>query len=448
MAFKLACRLLLLVMVSAGAARPAAADVVLDARRYSITAGRYSVFQQFQLRLNEIVQSCRLGPSARVPDKELAKGQIGPGTRHAVVAAMKCPQLASVASSELARKGVITDALWRAVMQTDAVPDALERARAMVLSFEATDYNAAPEWNLCQDGIATGPDGALQCHNASDPCSYLTWGPRGATAGAGREIQLILRQLDREDPEQLRKLFGSEYAQLPRFYSLKAGGSPMCEGPVPLKVFLCAIWMTPKRKAIWDRALTRLGASSEARRIYEALYSAREFDGAKIADFVELWKELGLYTSEIDYAFFLDRATHQGGPPDADDETITAMRRCMQGQRGVVSRHGAARRCLARLQPHKTQLKYRLARDVAYYLDAYEEGALEQTEIHAWSRYVPLSAALNFGLRDDVRLEVPASQPLSELGIEASKDTGEELTEAEKALCPASVLTPRRTRRP
>lgn len=452
MALRFACRvlvlILLLVLAPGAVVATARADVVLDARRYSIKAGRYSPFQKFQVRLNEIIDSCGRNSKVRVPNGELAKGMIGANTRAALIEALKCPELASVSHSGPARDGVITDAVWRAVMKTDEVPGVFDRAKAMVLSFEATDYGAPPEWNLCQDGMVTAADGSLQCYNTSDPCSYLTWGPRGATAGAGREIQLVLGQLEREDPEQLRRLFGTEYQQLSRFFSLRAGNSSSCEGPVPLKVFMCAIWMTPKRKAIWDRALTRLGASPEARRVYELLYSAHEFDGAKIANFVLLWKELGLYTSEIDYAFFLDRATHQGGPPAADDETLGALRRCMQGERGAVSRHGSARRCLSRLQPHKTQLKYRLARDVAYYLDAYEEGALQEPEIKAWSGYMPLSAAYNFGLRDDVPVEVPLSRPLAELGIEAIKDTAEDVTEGEMRLCPASVLTPRRTRRP
>ncbi len=423
-------------------------DVVLDTRRYVVTAGRYSVFGEFQGRLQELLSRCRSDGTTTVSDAERKAGKIGAGTRAAIIEALACPELSSAAQSSLARQGVITDAVWRAVMQTDQVPTPFERAQAMVLSFEATDYAAAPEWNLCQDGVATSRTGGFECFNASDPCSYLTWGPRGATAGSGREIQLILRQLEREEPHLLQQLFGAEYPHLQRFYGLKTASRESCAGAVPMKVFLCAVWMAPERKAIWDQAFARLGENAKARSIYERLYSATEFDGAKLGDFSELWQALGLYSSEIDVAFFLDRATHLGGPPDRDDKTIGAMKRCMAEQRGALSRHGAARRCLARLQPHRMQLQYRLARDVAYYLDAYPEGGLSEREIQAWSGYVPISAGLNLGLRDDRRFAIAPSSTLSALGIETVAEQRDDVTAEERKACPASVLTPLRTRRP
>lgn len=423
-------------------------DVVLDSRRYMVMGGRYSVFGEFQDRLQDLLSKCRPDSKAKVPEAERAGGRIGRGTREAIAEALTCPELASAAASPLARQGVITDDVWRAVMKTGDVPSARERAKAMVLSFEATDYAGPPEWNLCQDGVATSRTGGFECFNSSDPCSYLTWGPRGATAGSGREIQLVLKQLAREEPELLQRLFGPEYAQLQRFYALRTTGRKGCTGAVPMKVFLCAVWMAPTRKATWDAAFARLGESARARDIYERLYSAAEFDGAKLRDFAELWQALGLYASEVDFAFFLDRATHLGGPPDKNDQTTSTMKRCMTEQRGALSRHGAARRCLGRLQPHRTQPQYRLARDVAYYLDAYPEGELSKREIEAWSQYVPISAVLNLGLRDDRRYPIEASSPLAALGIGTVAGERDDVTADERRVCPASVLNPSRARRP
>ena len=119
--------------------------------------------------------------------------------------------------------------------------------------------------------------------------------------------------------------------------------------------------------------------------------------------------------SEVDYAFFLDRATHLGGPPDATDETIQQLSSCIKNERGSVSLNGSGRRCLARMQRHETQQEYRTARDVAYYLDAYEEGALDEREVRAWARYVPLSAVHNFGLRDDKPISLTKAATLAAL---------------------------------
>jgi len=439
--------MLALMLLANAAAGAALADdggdaVLLDSRRYDVIAGRFSVFAEFQRRLQAALNECGKPEPAVVPQGKRPTGRIGAGTRLAIKRFMTCPAAVSIPNPSRAGEGVITEQLWRAVMGHQALPTVSDRAHAMILSFEATDFGDAPEWNLCQNGSRKGWLGGLTCYNETDPCSYLTWGPRGATAGAGREIQLILWKVEKQHPDLLKSAFGPEYPNLTRLFRLNAGAKDSCEGPVPLKIFLCAIWMNGARRAIWEKALAQLGEEPAVRKAYDALYALHEFDGAKLREFYDLWSAVGLVPSEVDYAFFLDRATHLGGPPPATDETVRALSRCMKQDSGTVSTNGSARRCLARMQKHETQQDDRLARDVAYYLDAYREGALDEREVQAWAKFVPISAIHNFGLRDDKPFAIAKVGALAALGLDIPDAVSAELTPQEIASCPASVLSP------
>jgi hypothetical protein len=207
---------------------------------------------------------------------------------------------------------------------------------------------------------------------------------------------------------------------------------------------MCALWIDPVRRQIWDDALVELGHSRMVRETYAKIYALDEFDGGKLLAFIALWKELGLTPSEVDYAFFLDRATHLGGPPVADQ--VGPLRACAREQTKSVFANAAARRCLAKLQPHDTQPEYRLGRDVAFYLDAYPEGALSEKEIAAWAGYVPLSAVHNFGLSETTPAQIPRAASLSSLGPDLPKPDSTHITKGERQACPASVLAPLRRR--
>jgi len=108
----------------------------------------------------------------------------------------------------------------------------------------------------------------------------------------------------------------------------------------------------------------------------------------------------------------------------------------------ALSKNGAARRCLAKVQPHDTQPDIRLARDVAFYLDSYPEGVLSRKEIKAWAEYVPLSAEYNFALSDANPVHLDPAPSLSSLGSDLPFPSTSDLTKAEKNACPHSVLFP------
>jgi len=447
---RLICNAAILLTLALGAAvQPAAADdpVVLNANRYDVLAGRYSVFARFQAGLQRLLDDCGKPVPPVVKRGADPSGRIGRETRQGILRALECDALKGVPADSAARQGVLTEAVWRAVMGGQPLPTIRDRAAALVLSFEGTDFGDPPEWNLCQDNKPSAPHQSNRrapgfvCYNGSDPCSLLTWGPRGATAGAGREIQFILWMTWKEDPSLVEKAFGPEAVHLQRFFRLRGEGDKSCYVATPLKRFLCAVWMDPARSRRWETALEQLGHEPRVREAYARLYALEEFDGDKLRAFFALWHRLGLTPNEVDYAFFLDRITHLGGPPRSDT-AIEAVKTCVGQEHRAISKNARVRRCIARLQPHTTQPELRLARDVAYYLDAYPAGALSEDEITTWGSYVPLSAIDTLGLSEAKPVTTGQALPLASLGPDVPLADSSHLTPEEARLCPPSVLTP------
>jgi hypothetical protein len=432
-----------------GGATASVDAIILNANRYDVFVGRYSAFARFQVELQRVLDQCGKPAPAVVPAGKRPRGKFGQETRQGISRALECEALQHVPENSAAREGILTESVWHAVMGDEPIPTARDRAHALVLSFEATDFAEPPEWNLCQDNMRSAPRQSNRwapdfvCYNASDPCAFLTWGPRGATAGLGREIQLILWMAWKENPALIEHAFAAEAGNLQRFFRLKGGGNEGCRSETPLKRFLCAIWMDPVRSRRWESALAELGQIPLVRNSYARLYAMQEFDGEKLRAFFELWHKLGLTPSEVDYAFFLDRITHLGGPlARGEVSAVEALTACMRQEPMAISVNGAARRCLARLQPHETQPEYRLGRDVAYYLEAYRDGALSENEIQAWASYVPLSAIHTFGLSDEKPADREEPASLSTLGPDLPLADRSDLALIDLSHCPATVISP------
>ena len=152
---RLALTLGVIGVLTSHTAAPAAARtdaVILNPARYEILAGRYSPFAAFQTNLQRVLDQCGKGTPSVMPTGEDAAGRLGAATRYGIQRALDCPALRDVPADSPARNGIITDTVWHAVMGEAPAPSAEDRAHAMVLSFEATDFGDAPEWNLCQDG--------------------------------------------------------------------------------------------------------------------------------------------------------------------------------------------------------------------------------------------------------------------------------------------------------
>jgi hypothetical protein len=434
-----------------GLAGPATANdtVIMRPGGHAFRIGAYSPFAAFRNRLDEAQRLCpptsEYRPNA---DKPL---ELAAGTARTIIELTSCEIARDLPEGSEARRGAITRDLWMLVAPDVPLPDLSDRVESLTLSFEATDFSDPPAWNFCQDNPVRPDERAASvlagapCYNATDPCSMLTWGPRGATAGQGAEIQWILWQLHLQSPALLSSAFGAEHADMLRFLTLRRPPATTCDGSTPVDMFMCAVWVDPVRQARWNDALLQLGGSGLARKAYRAVYAALEFDGYKMQQYEDLWRRLGLQVSEADYAFFFDRATHIGSPPERDAPSAAAMTSCLDAETGAASRNAAARRCLSLAHPHPSQPIDRLGRDVAYYLAAYPHDKLSERERHIWQHHIPIDALTQLDLSDarPVAPTLMTSQPAPEQA--RPPGTGESVTEAERS-CPLRIRNPLRRR--
>jgi len=168
--------------------------------------------------------------------------------------------------------------------------------------------------------------------------------------------------------------------------------------------------------------------------MYDLHYLSRTSDGAKMATFYKLYEKLGIKPTEVDYGFFLDRATHSSAPSDLDS-AVRKIQSWLEEQH-VTRSPGNVRRAIAARFPTANQAKDRLGRDVAFFIDAVSEPKLTQEERQAWKNRGQLSAA-NVGLSDE--REAPALNP----GPPATGPSFSESLEPAPQ-CPPSVLDPRK----
>jgi hypothetical protein len=283
------------------AAESASADqVLLDPRHHPIRAGFYSTFSDLQREIYVQKRACR---TVRIRDEPEQRGLLDKSTAQALVSLFACSLLDGLPPDSQARQGVITTKLWRLLLPQTPPPSVAERVSAMTLSFEATDFSDPPEWNFCQDNAEVGSARltaarAGRCINSSDSCSMLTWGPRGATAGQGREIQYVLWRIWQRRPSDIITVFGAESVNVQRFVRLQGPPHDHCDGGSLLEHFMCAVWTNDDRRRQWEQGLLDLSRLEATRKDYNELYAEFLFDGEKLANYERLWLELGLLPSE------------------------------------------------------------------------------------------------------------------------------------------------------
>jgi hypothetical protein len=366
-------------------------------------AGKYGYLAEVQGKLNQLPAGCRPSPALA------ADGQFGTKMRDAIQKAASCPDVQNALPPDSeARRGALTDALWAILFPGRARPSVYERAMTVVLTQEATDYDHA-EWNFCQSRPLYNPaQGQMTC-NSNDPTSFLTWGPRGATAGMKARVEAS---------------FASASADVRRLTRLDAKDAG---------VFLCRIWMDAQLRQQWKEGFARFGASPEVQRVYDALYASPASDGGKIAQFYRLYASAGIVPTEVDYAFMIDRATQFSGP---GANTIAAATAAMKA-RGGSATSGELRRWLALNFRPSNQRTDRLGRDVVFYVDAVEGSgqSLTAEEKTAWTGRNAIRAR-DAGLSDSVPVAEFHAQPFA---FAVMPRGTERLSEAERAACPAAV---------
>ncbi len=381
----------------------------------------------------------RFGPLGGIQEKAIAAlescnkagelkrdGRFGPEFRDALRTLSSCPDVAPKVGSDVdARAGALTDGFWKALSDSPA-PSVDDRARTLMLTYEATDYTSL-EWNFCQSAPRYNPKAGRTTCRSNDPHSYLTWGPNGATAGGGREVQLIVAAVDAADRTIVDRSFGGEAAAVRRMLRL-----PDRDQARSLETYLCGVWVNQARRAAWKTAFASFGALTQVRSLYDDLYRSTSLDGGKIATFYRAYAQHGLKPTEVDYGFFKDRAA----------QTSPSLKTVSGAIAGALAANAKAspwrvRRAIAlHVRPGRQQAD-RLGRDVAFYIDAGSQD-MSQEEQRAWKARGPVRAS-DVGL-SDLRAYVgfAPGPPLSTTIHDPAT-----LTDAERAACPRAVLDTR-----
>ena len=95
------------ICLAASAVQASAADdVILNVNRYHVLAGRYSVFADFQRKLQRILDDCGKVAPVVVPRGKEPTGRIGRETRLGIQVALDCKPLHSVPLDSPAKDGI------------------------------------------------------------------------------------------------------------------------------------------------------------------------------------------------------------------------------------------------------------------------------------------------------------------------------------------------------
>jgi hypothetical protein len=344
-----------------------------------------------------------------------------------LVSLAQCPAIApKLAGDNDARSGALTEKYWDALTGEPA-PSVDDRSRTLMLTYEATDYTRM-EWNYCQSKPLYNPAGGQPLCFSNDPKSYLTWGPNGATAGGGREVQLILHAIDLATPALIDENFGDEASAVRKMFRM-----PDRDDARTLETYLCGIWADTARRARWKAGFDTLGRVPFVRTKFDGFYRSASLDGGKIATFYRAYTANNLVPTEIDYAFFKDRAAHTSPAFEPIKQAIAAL----VTTQPAATRWKVRQAIALRVRP-SSQRADRLGRDVAFYIDG-AGSALGQEELTAWQARGKLRAS-DAGLSDARNQATFTPEPAIDTGIAAPAS----LTDAERAACPRAVLDTRR----
>ncbi len=333
----------------------APADVLFRVSDRAIRGSRFGPLADFQLRLSNALVDC--GRAELVVD-----GMFGAATADALAELATCPGYEVLADRE---PGALDAAAWEVVAPDVLAPDALERALALTLTFEGTDYDRA-EWNLATPG---------------DESSALTWGPFGATAGWGGEVQQVLAAVDATRPDLVDRAFGRESRAVRRL--IDVSGRDAAE-------YLRPVFAEPRRRVVWADGFAALGADPSVREAYLDTALSDDWLGGSLA---RLWTLLPdpAAATEVDLAFFVDLAVHVS----VTDDRIAAARAAAADATSPAERRQAIGRVfvadLGRWAPHRE------GRDGAYVIDG---ASLSEGERASFKRFGRVRAS-DVGLSDD-----------------------------------------------
>jgi hypothetical protein len=332
---------------------------------------KWGKIPQWQTALNAALVAC--GKSGIGS----ADGMYGKGSHQGLVNLLTCPDYHELAlPSEHPLFGKVSSILWQRLLPETALPTAHERAFALSLTHEATDYDRV-EWN----------------YNTGDDLSALTWGPYGATVGWGNEVRSILIHLLQSQAEFLTSTFGAEFASVEQLMKAEAK-----QGYAILK----PIFNDAERRAAWKHSLQMLGASEVGIQAYNWFaFDSGQWMSQNLKRLYALIPDAQNQGTEADYGFFLDLAMHAG----VSSKRIDAAQQAIDEKQKKLGRpltSAERRREIADVWAEQVNSRWRddrVARNVVFYVDGIGESQLSEQERKAWLKRTGLKASY-FGLSD------------------------------------------------
>ncbi|PIO97262.1 hypothetical protein CJ014_20830 [Pleomorphomonas carboxyditropha] len=283
---------------------------------------------------------------------------IGRNVTRLVQAVAACGRFPSLRNTRAETTGAVTATLWQLVAPSVPPPTVVQRAYIMSLGNEATDYTDI-EFNL----------------GTTDP-GIMTWGPQGATSGQAFQVQRILKIIDRDNKPLIDAAFGSEASEARRFMATRTEKATT-------KV-IAAVMADPARRRIWKEGFVKLGDDRAVRSAYDDLMGASGTAGIPeaIADFYRSYWAHCWQPTEVDYAFFLDRAVQMDVRQAKTDAALNAVAEIQRRLERSLSAAERRRAIAANFQGGNTQMiGDRLARDVAFYIDGIGENELTDQKL-------------------------------------------------------------------
>jgi hypothetical protein len=323
----------------------------------SIRGGRFGSLADFQQHLLPLAKKCGL---TIANDARFADGTFGSQTALVIAKLTVCPDFgASLAATDPARGGAVSSGFWRIVAPDVAVPDAIYRAHTMTLSYESTDYVD------------------IEFNTGTTDSGILTWGPLGATAGQAQQVQAILLLVDQRLAHLIDQSFGSEAQAIRLFANTRKTSS--------LESQVAEVKASPGRSAAWRSGFEALGANRDVRDIYDTVMGDKGTSGIfeGIADFYCSYWSKGWKPTEIDYAFFFDRAVQMDVRQEKTNTAATAVQDAESRLKRSLTAAERRRAISANFTAGAQWAEDRLARDVAYYIDGIPAASLSNTSLSA-----------------------------------------------------------------
>lgn len=290
----------------------------------------------------------------------------------------------------------LTPQFWARLLPGSPFPSVADRARAVTFNYEGTDYDRYL-WNVGQP---------------ADPFAFGTWGPFGATLAQGGEIQAVITNLG-ADPAG-RAIVDDAFTQAaksgdpPASYSWRdpfcatPRTAPTLTGSALLRSLSRPLSATDKAAlegefcspayAAWPRAFAILGKAPAVIAAYDQHYAVQNRQAAQ--RLANLYDKLGIPVTEIDWAFFFDRAT----------QFTTDLVKAETALKGLPSTATPAQRRLAISRSSRPsnakQRVLRVGRDMAFIAGSIDQKAPVTEEWDDW-RYAGRFTAQQLGLSDD-----------------------------------------------